>query len=119
VAAKLQLTIWFLAIYLISQAKTGLLALALKRQLDLSRPTASPLHHKMILCAMARRDGQIQLDDANRSGVQRLIFLGSSCIYPHDFPKPSRNTTCLPVRWSPPTIRVTSPGLRNQARRKL
>lgn len=31
--AKLPLTIWFMAIYLISQAKTGLSALALKRHL--------------------------------------------------------------------------------------
>lgn len=37
---KLRLTIWFLAIYLISQAKTGLSALALKRQLGVSYPTA-------------------------------------------------------------------------------
>ena len=33
---KLPLTIWFLAIYLINQAKTGLSALALKRQLGVS-----------------------------------------------------------------------------------
>ena len=36
---ELALTVWFLAIYLISQAKTGLSALALKRQLGLSYPT--------------------------------------------------------------------------------
>jgi hypothetical protein len=41
---KLPLTIWFLAIYLISQAKTGLLALALKRQLGVSYPTAWLIH---------------------------------------------------------------------------
>jgi len=33
---KLALTVWFLAIYLISQAKTGLSALALKRDLGVS-----------------------------------------------------------------------------------
>ena len=33
---KLALTVWFLAIYLISQAKTGLSALALKRHLGVS-----------------------------------------------------------------------------------
>ncbi len=33
---KLPLTVWFLAIYLISQAKTGLSALALKRHLGVS-----------------------------------------------------------------------------------
>jgi hypothetical protein len=32
-STKLPLTVWFLAIYLISQAKTGLSALALMRQL--------------------------------------------------------------------------------------
>ena len=35
---KLGLTVWFLAIYLISQAKTGLSALALKRDLGVSYP---------------------------------------------------------------------------------
>lgn len=44
---KPALTTWFLAIYLISQAKTGLSALALKRQLGVSYPTAWPLHHKI------------------------------------------------------------------------
>lgn len=37
---KLPLTTWFLAIHLISQAKTGLSALALKRDLGVSYPTA-------------------------------------------------------------------------------
>jgi len=36
---KLGLTVWFLAMYLISQAKTGLSALALKRDLGVSYPT--------------------------------------------------------------------------------
>ena len=72
-ATKLPLTTWFLAIYLISQAKTGLSALALKRQLGVSYPTAWLLHHK-ILRAMARcddgrqLDGQVQLDDAYLGG---------------------------------------------------
>ena len=39
-STHLALTIWFLAIYLVSQAKTGLSALALKRQLGVSYPTA-------------------------------------------------------------------------------
>ncbi|WP_374438787.1 transposase, partial [Inhella sp.] len=51
---KLPLRIWFLAIYLLSQAKTGLSALALKRQLGVSYPTAWALHHK-INHAMASR----------------------------------------------------------------
>ena len=40
---KLPLTTWFLAIYLISQAKSGLSALALRRQLGVSYPTAMSL----------------------------------------------------------------------------
>ena len=51
---KLPLSTWFLAIYLISQAKTGLSALALKRQLGVSYPTAWLLHQK-INRAMAQR----------------------------------------------------------------
>jgi len=70
---KLPLTTWFLAIYLISQAKTGLSALALKRQLGVSYPTAWLLHHK-INRAMATHDsgqqlsGAVQLDDAYLGG---------------------------------------------------
>ncbi len=70
---KLPLTIWFLAIYLISQAKTGLSALAMKRQLGVSYPTAWLLHQK-INRAMAEQDGKhrlggaIQLDDAYLGG---------------------------------------------------
>jgi len=37
---KLRLSIWFLAVYLISQAKTGLTALALKRQAGRELPPA-------------------------------------------------------------------------------
>jgi hypothetical protein len=38
-STHLALTLWFLAIYLISQAKTGRSALALTRQLGVSYPT--------------------------------------------------------------------------------
>jgi hypothetical protein len=70
---KLPLTVWFLAIYLISQAKTGLSALALKRHLGVSYPTAWLIHHKLMQ-AMAEReardvlDGQVQVDDAYLGG---------------------------------------------------
>lgn len=70
---KLPLTTWFLAIYLISQAKTGLSSLALKRQLGVSYPTAWLMHQK-INQAMAQRDsthrlsGSVQLDDAYLGG---------------------------------------------------
>ncbi len=73
---KLPLTVWFLAIYLISQAKTGLSALALKRQLGVSYPTAWLIHHKLMQ-AMAEREqryvlaGQVQIDDAYLGGAYR------------------------------------------------
>jgi transposase-like protein len=72
-SSKLALTTWFLAIYLISQAKTGLSALQLKRQLGVSYPTAWLVHHK-IMTAMAARDakhrlsGLVQVDDAYLGG---------------------------------------------------
>ena len=70
---KLALSVWFLAIYLISQAKTGLSALALKRHLGVSYPTAWLMHHKLMLAMAAREDGyvlcgDVQLDDAYLGG---------------------------------------------------
>ena len=70
---KLALTVWFLAIYLISQAKTGLSALALKRHLGVSYPTAWLVQHKLMQ-AMAQREecyvleGLVQVDDAYLGG---------------------------------------------------
>ena len=70
---KLPLTTWFLAIYLISQAKTGLSALALKRQLGVSYPTAWLIHHKFMQVMADREDrylleGKVQVDDAYLGG---------------------------------------------------
>lgn len=71
--SKLPLRKWFLAIYLISQAKTGMSSLALKRQLGVDYRTAWLLHHKLLL-AMAEEDartplhGDVQLDDAYLGG---------------------------------------------------
>ncbi len=64
---------WFLAIYLISQAKTGLSALALKRHLGVSYPTAWLMHHKLMLAMAVREDGyvlfgDVQVDDAYLGG---------------------------------------------------
>ena len=72
---KLPLTLWFLAIYLISQAKTGLSALALKRQLGVSYPTAWLMHHKLMRVMSEREDryvleGNVQLDDAYLGGAR-------------------------------------------------
>ena len=66
---KFPLTTLFLAVDLISQAKTGLSALALKRHLGVSYATAW-LPHQKIYRAMAKQDsthrldGTVQLDDA-------------------------------------------------------
>jgi len=70
---KLGLTVWFLAIYLISQAKTGLSALALKRQLGVSYRTAWLIHNKLMHSMAGREEryvlkGQIQVDDAYLGG---------------------------------------------------
>jgi len=70
---KLPLTTWFLAIYLISQAKTGLSSLALKRQIGVSYPTAWLMQHKINRAMMQvesdrRLDGTVQLDDAYLGG---------------------------------------------------
>lgn len=72
-STKLPLRTWFLAIFLLDQAKTGLSALALMRQFGTSYRTAWLIHHKL-MHAMARidaqktLDGQVQLDDAYLGG---------------------------------------------------
>jgi hypothetical protein len=72
-STHLPLTLWFLAIYLISQAKTGLSALALMRQLGVSYPTASLLYQKLMQ-AMSESDaqytlvGRVLIDDAYFGG---------------------------------------------------
>jgi hypothetical protein len=72
-STHLPLTLWFLAIYLISQAKTGLSALALKCQLGVSYPTTWLVYQKLMQ-AMSERDvqytlvGRVLLDDAYLGG---------------------------------------------------
>lgn len=70
---KLPLTTWFLAFYLIGQAKTSISSLQLSRQLGVAYNTAWMLHSK-ILRAMSVRDecyvlqGKVQIDDAYFGG---------------------------------------------------
>jgi len=72
-STHLALSLWFLAIYLVSQAKTGLSALDLKRQLGVSYPTAWLIQQKLMQ-AMVERDtqytlsGDVQVDDAYLGG---------------------------------------------------
>jgi hypothetical protein len=73
---KLPLTTWFLAIHLITQAKTGLSALALMRQTGVSYNTAWSMKHKIMQVMKERDDskplsGTIQLDDVYWGGERR------------------------------------------------
>jgi len=70
---KLPLPHWFLAIHLITQAKTGISALSLKRQIGVSYNTAWSMKHKIMQVMKERDDskpltGIIQLDDAYLGG---------------------------------------------------
>lgn len=72
-STKLPLRTWFLAIFLVSQDKTGLSSLALMRHLGTSYRTAWLIHQKL-MAAMARCDsemplhGTVQVDDAYLGG---------------------------------------------------
>lgn len=70
---KLPLTTWFLAMQLISSAKNGIAALELRRQLDVSYPTAWMIKHKisqaMYLAEQERQlHGRVEMDDAYLGG---------------------------------------------------
>ncbi|KZC37334.1 transposase, partial [Rhodanobacter sp. FW510-R12] len=54
---RLPLRTWFLAIYLLTQHKDGISALALRRQLGVSYHTAWLLKHKLMQ-AMVERDSE-------------------------------------------------------------
>ena len=74
--SNLPLTTWFLAIYLVSQAKTCLSALALMRHLGVSYPTAWLVQHKLMQAMAEREDlyqlsGAVQVDDAYLGGERR------------------------------------------------
>lgn len=72
---NLPLSCWFLAIYLVTQSKTGISALALKRQLGVSYNTAWSIKQKIMQVMKERDDtkplsGMIQLDDVYWGGEQ-------------------------------------------------
>mgnify|MGYP003603057991 FL=1 len=70
---RLPLRLWFLAMYLLTQHKTGISALALKRYLGVSYKSAWLLKHKLMQ-AMAQHDGayrlqgRVEIDDAYLGG---------------------------------------------------
>ena len=70
---KLALRVWYLAIYLISQVKSRLSALALKRYLGVGYPTAWLIHHKFMQAMLEREEcyrlsSEVQVDDAYLGG---------------------------------------------------
>lgn len=72
-STKLPLTVWFLAIYLITQNKTGISVLNLHRQLGISYNAAWRMKHKLMQVMMQRDNswllsGHVQLDDAYWGG---------------------------------------------------
>jgi transposase-like protein len=79
--SKLPLTVWFLAIYHLTQSKGGISSIELARRLGVRQPTAWLMKHKLMR-AMADREakkpkleGRIEIDDAylggERSGGKR------------------------------------------------
>lgn len=72
---RLPLKTWFLAIHLITQAKSGVSALSLRRQLGVNYDTAWSVKHKVMQVMKERDDnkilsGVIQVDDAYIGGEQ-------------------------------------------------
>ena len=74
-ASKLPLTIWFLALYLLTQQKNAISAMELMRQLSVSYNTAWSLKHKL-LQSMLERDANRQL-----TGVIEIddVYWGGEC----------------------------------------
>jgi transposase-like protein len=73
---KLPLTTWFLAIYLLTQSKNGISALALSRQLGICNNSAWLMKHKLMQAMLEREQGRklagvIQMDDAYWGGRRR------------------------------------------------
>jgi transposase-like protein len=70
---KLPLTVWFLAMYLMTQSKNSVSALELKRQLGVTYKTAWLLKHKLLQTMLLREeprrlDVRVEIDDAYLGG---------------------------------------------------
>lgn len=73
---KLPLSTWFLTIFLLTQSKNGLSAMALARHLGVSYNTAWLVKHKLMQAMRERDDrkplsGSVQIDDAFWGGERR------------------------------------------------
>lgn len=72
-ATKLPLRLWFLAMYLLTQAKNNVSALELKRHLGVCYKTAWLVKHKLLQVMSEREarrqlDGRVEIDDAYLGG---------------------------------------------------
>ena len=74
---KLPLTVWFLAIYHLTQSKGGMSSVALARRLGTRQPTAWPIKHKLIGDGRTR-GGQAQAGRAGRDR-RRLSRRAARC----------------------------------------
>ena len=72
-STKLELKVWFRAMYLITQTKQGISRLELSRRLGVAYNTAWMMHHKLAQVMMERDrtkplDGRVEMDDAYLGG---------------------------------------------------
>jgi transposase-like protein len=79
-STKLDLTVWFRAMFHMTQTKQGISALELSRRLDVNYNTAWKMHHKLRQVMLERElvhplEGRVEMDDAylggERSGGKR------------------------------------------------
>lgn len=72
-ASKLPLTVWFQAMYHLTQSKTGISSLELARRLGVTQTTAWTLKHKLLQVMLEREadkplTGRVEMDDAYLGG---------------------------------------------------
>src|SRR6516225_1472698 len=70
-STKLDLTVWFRAMFHMTQTKQGISALELSRRIDVSYNTAWAMHHKLRQVMLERNrekplEGRIEMDDGYR-----------------------------------------------------
>lgn len=75
-SSKLPLTVWFLALYLLTQSKTNVAALELSRHLGVSYNTAWLIKHKLLQVMEQRESnrelqGRVEIDDAYLGGERK------------------------------------------------
>lgn len=123
--SRLKLTQWFLAIYLVTQSKTQIAALALRRQLGITWKAAWLLHHKLMQ-AMYQREakrplrGDVRVDDAYLGGERTggRVGRGSENKVPFVAAVEMRNGRPQRVRFDPVSA-FSHAGLKPWAERAL